>query len=548
MSDSAALVLLPGSERAAVPDAVPTGTVDPAERIELTLVLRRRADLPAEFVTGPATLTTAELAAGYGAADSDVDLVRSVLAEHGVAVVSVHPGARSLVVAGSAEALCAVFGATLRRVRSAVPDGTPRDHRHREGRLSVPAELDGVVTAVLGLDDRPQARSYLRRAAEPAAHRSYTPPQLGTVYRFPADTDGSGQVIAILELGGGYTEDDLAAYFGSLNVPAPKVTAVGVAGGANQPGRQPDADVEVLLDIEVAGALAPGAEIVVYFAPNTDRGFLDALNAAVHATPTPTAVSISWGLSEDSWTAQSRTAMDRAMADAAALGVTVCVAAGDWGSADGQQDGESHVDFPASSPNALACGGTTLDADPVSGDVRSEVVWSSPNGSATGGGVSRVFPLPSWQSGVDVPTRADGGTGRGVPDLAAVADPATGYQVLVGGRPAVVGGTSAVAPLVAALTCRFVQSIGRRLGLLQPVLYGAARAGAVAPGFRDIRSGSNGAYSARPGWDPCTGLGAALGQDLIGRLRSGGVGGERGEDPQRGGQEPTPPPVTPAVS
>ncbi|GDY32235.1 S53 family peptidase [Gandjariella thermophila] len=554
MSDSAALVLLPGSERAAIPGAVPAGAVDPAERIELTLVLRRRADLPDEFVTGPATLTSAELAAGYGAADSDVDLVRSVLAERGVEVVSVRPGAGSVAVAGPAEAVCAAFGTTLSRVASTVPGGRV-EHRHREGRLSVPAELDGVVTAVLGLDDRPQARSYLRRAAEPAARRSYTPPQLGSVYRFPADTDGTGQVIAILELGGGYTEDDLSGYFRSLGVPAPRVTAVGVDGGANQPGQQPDADTEVLLDIEVAGALAPGADIVVYFAPNTDRGFLDALNAAVHATPTPTAVSISWGLSEDSWTAQARTAMDRAMADAAALGVTVCVAAGDWGSADGQQDGEPHVDFPAASPNALACGGTTLNADPETGAVHSEVVWSSPDGSATGGGVSRVFPLPSWQSGVDVPERPGGGTGRGVPDLAAVADPATGYQVLVDGRPTVVGGTSAVAPLVAALTCRLAQRLGHRLGLLQPALYGRARAGHATPGFRDIRSGSNGAYSARAGWDPCTGLGAALGEDLLDRLRGGAVHGRgstghgtRGNDPgDEAGPEPTPP-ATPAVS
>jgi kumamolisin len=384
MSDAAALVLLPGSDRAPLPHAVPAGTVDPAERIELTLVLRRRSDLPPEYVTGPATLTTAELAASYGATDGDVALVRSVLAEHGVDVVDVHSGARSVTVAGPAEALCAAFGTTLARVSSSF-DGGRVDHRHREGRLSVPAELDGVVSAVLGLDDRPQARSYLRRAAASATGRSYTPPQLGAVYRFPEGTDGSGQVIAILELGGGYAQSDLDAYFRSLGVPAPQVRAVGVDGGANQPGQDSGADTEVLLDIEVAGALAPGADIAVYFAPNTDRGFLDALSAAVHATPTPTAVSISWGQSEDSWTAQSRTAMDRAMADAAALGVTVCVAAGDWGSADGQQDNQPHVDFPAASPNALACGGTTLDADPATGRVSSEVVWSSPDGSATGG-------------------------------------------------------------------------------------------------------------------------------------------------------------------
>jgi len=540
MSDSAALVLLPGSERAALSDIVPAGAIDPAERVELTVVPRRRVSLPRELVEGPATLNRAELAADYGAAQADVDVIGSVLGRYGLEVVSADPGARRMVVAGTVGAASSAFGATLTQVTSVDPvtSGQAR-HRHREGRLSVPAELDGLIAAVLGLDDRPQARSYVRRAAAATGQRSYTPPQLGTVYRFPAGTDGGGQVIAIIELGGGYTESDLQQYFRSLGVPAPKVRAVGVDGGANRPGDE--ADAEVLLDIEIAGALAPGAEIVVYFAPNTDRGFLDALTTAVHAEPTPTAVSISWGLAEDAWTEQGRTAMDRAMADAAALGVTVCVASGDWGSGDGQRDAAAHVDFPAASPNALACGGTTLDADPDSGAVASEVVWSSPDGSGTGGGVSAVFPLPSWQSGVDVPAPAGGGTGRGVPDVAAVADPATGYQVLINGRSTVVGGTSAVAPLMAALTCRLAQALGRRLGLLQPALYGPARAGEAAPGFRDVTSGSNGAYQARQGWDPCTGLGAALGEDVLALLR--GDGGR-----QAGGEEPqAPPPVAPAA-
>ena len=153
-----------------------------------------------------------------------------------------------------------------------------------------------------------------------------------------------------------------------------------------------------MLDIEVAGALAPGADQVVYFAPNTDAGFVDAISEAAHADPTPVAISISWGLSEDGWTAQARTAMDDAMADAAALGVTVTAAAGDDGSSDRTSDGQVHVDFPASSPHALACGGTRLQADPADGSVTSETVWNNGTGNgATGGGVSGVFGLPVWQ-------------------------------------------------------------------------------------------------------------------------------------------------------
>jgi kumamolisin len=342
---------------------------------------------------------------------------------------------------------------------------------------------------------------------------------LGTVYGFPDNTDGTGQTAAIVELGGGFDQSDLDTYFTGLNiVPTPTVTSVGVDGGRNVPGKDPSgADGEVLLDIEVLGALAPKATIVVYFAANTDKGFLDAVSQAVHATPTPAVVSISWGQSEDQWTGQARTAMDQAFADASALGVTICVAAGDNGSSDGQNDGAQHVDFPASSPHVLACGGTSLVAD-AQGQVRSETVWNDTptGGGATGGGVSDAFGVPSWQVNVGVPTRAGNGTpGRGVPDVAGDADPATGYQVLVDGRPMVIGGTSAVAPLWAALVVRLTQALGRGLGLLQPVIYAGASAGKQATGFRDITDGDNGAYQAGPGWNACTGLGVPDGNALL---------------------------------
>jgi kumamolisin len=338
-------------------------------------------------------------------------------------------------------------------------------------------------------------------------------------YQFPAGTDGTGQTIAIIELGGGFGASDLDPYFAALTIPVPQVTAVGVDGAANRPGQDPNGDDgEVLLDIEVAGAVAPGAAQVVYFAPNTDQGVVDAVTTAVHASPTPTAVSISWGQSEDSWTAQAREALDTAIADGAALGVTVCAAAGDNGSADGQTDGASHADFPASSPHVLACGGTSLQGDTSTGVISSETVWNDgPGHGATGGGVSDTFPVPSRQSPAGVPARAGaaGGAGRGVPDVAGSADPATGYQVLVDGQCMVVGGTSAVAPLWAALVSRLVQGTGKPFGLLQPLLYAGVTSGQSPAGFRDITSGSNGAYAARPGWDACTGLGSPDGTALL---------------------------------
>jgi kumamolisin len=440
----------------------------------------------------------------------------------------VQPAARLVRVAGRADVLASVFGADL-----AVDPAT--GFRVRRGDLAVPAALGDVVTAVLGLDDRPQARTRTSTADPRAVSTSYSPLDLAKVYDFPAGTDGTGRTIAIVELGGGFGQDDLDAYFSGLGITGPTVTAVGVDGATNVPGKDPDgADGEVLLDIEVAGALAPKAAVVVYFAPNTDAGFLDAVSQAAHASPTPAAISISWGQSEDEWSEQARTALDQAMADAATLGVVVTAAAGDDGSTDRATDQGVHADFPASSPHALACGGTNLVADPLSacsvalsGRVTSETVWNNGVGKgATGGGVSDAFPVPSWQAGIGVPTASGSGkAGRGVPDVAAVADPTTGYRVRVDGKDAVIGGTSAVAPLWAALATRLTQALGTPLGLLQPRLYGSTTAGAVAPGFRDITAGTNGAYSAGPGWDACTGLGVPVGSALVTALRGSAAAG-----------------------
>jgi kumamolisin len=510
--------VLPGSDRSPAPDVRPAGELDLEARAEVTVVLRRRAPIPEG--DRAQQVGREEFAEAYGADPADVTLTREILTGFGLDIVSIDLGSRRIRVAGTVGQLANAFGASLERVESVHPNaGEPVAHRHRTGPLHLPAELDGIVVAVLGLDDRPQARAYVR-AVEPAAvSTSYTPLELGTVYDFPADTDGSGQTLAIIELGGGFDQADLDAYFGGLGIATPSVEAVSIDGAQNVPGQDPNgADGEVLLDIEVAGALAPQAKILVYFAPNTDAGFLDAVSTAAHADPTPSAMSISWGQSEDAWTPQARTALDDAMADAVLLGVTVTAAAGDSGSSDEQGvTSSAHVDFPASSPNALACGGTTLNADASSGTINAETVWNDGSaGGATGGGVSDVFALPSWQSSAGVPARAGGNEpGRGVPDVAGDADPRTGYRVRVDGTDTVIGGTSAVAPLWAALACRIAQAAGKRLGLLQPTLYADAKPGAATNGFRDIVDGSNGAYQAAAGWDPCTGLGSPDGAALL---------------------------------
>jgi kumamolisin len=531
-------VPLPGSERGPLPGLEAAGPVDGSAHIEVTLITRRRAALPSALVLGPATLTQAEFAEQHGTDPADFDLIREVLSRYGIEVTQTDAGARRVMVSGTISALAETFGASLSMVRSSHPmaSGGQAEHRYREGGLRIPAELDGIVLAVLGLDNRPQARPQFRIASAlhpavaeagpaAAAATSYTPPQVADLYQFPAGTDGTGQTLAILEFGGGFGASDLDSYFSGLGIAVPTVTAASVDGAVNQPGKDPNSDGEVLLDIEVAGSVAPGATQVVYFAPNTDQGFVDAVSSAVHASPTPTAVSISWGESEDAWTAQARTALDQAIEDAAALGVTVTVAAGDSGSSDGQSGSASHVDFPASSPHALACGGTSLQGNPATGAITSETVWNDGAGQgATGGGVSDVFPVPSWQATAGVPVRAGSGAvaGRGVPDVAGNADPETGYQVLVDGQSMVIGGTSAVAPLWSALVCRLAQAAHGSFGLLQTLLYQGVLAGTAAPGFRDITSGNNGAYAAGPGWDACTGLGAPNGTALLARLSAAG--------------------------
>ncbi len=507
---------LPGSERPAARGAIAaSAALSQDSPIEATLVLRRRAEVPESALDE--RLSREELAQRYGADPADVATVVSTVIALGAEVLESDAASRRVRVSGSPAVLSRIFGTTLDLVTRTAPDGSAVTFRQRTGELSVPTACADAIIAVLGLDNRPQTNPRFRVAAPAAVTSSYTPPQVGQVYRFPEGMDGRGQTVAILELGGGFRQTDLDIYFRGLGIASPSVTAVGVDGGANRPGE--DADGEVMLDIEIVGALAPAAAIVVYFAPNTDSGFLDALSAAAHAAVTPVSISISWGQSEDGWTSSARNAFDQALLDACLLGVTVTAAAGDTGSSDGAADGRPHVDFPASSPHALACGGTRLDADPAAGVVTSEVVWN--NGartSATGGGVSGAFPLPSWQTAAGVPTLS-GRAGRGVPDVAGNADPQTGYQVRVNGANIVIGGTSAVSPLWAALLARFAQATGRTFGLIQPDLYGPASAGAMATGFRDITSGNNGAYTAGPGWDACTGLGVPIGDELLDALQ-----------------------------
>lgn len=502
------------------------GPVPADERFEVTVRVRRRAALGSLATNGfhadqaPGKrkyLTREHYAANYGADPADLEKVAAFAKAHNLVVVESSPARRSVFLSGTAADFAKAFGATIEEHEH---DGGT--YRGRSGALTVPADLEPIIEGVFGIDNRPVAKPHFQRPKmtsgiglqnHAAANGSFTPPELAKLYNFPTGLDGSGQCIAIIELGGGYRTGDIKTYFRELGLPAPRVSSVRVDGGHNQPSTANSADGEVMLDIEVAAAVAPKAKIAVYFAPNTDKGFLDAITLAIHdATNKPSVISISWGGPESNWTAQAMKSFDQALQTAAALGVTVCCASGDNGSGDGVGDGKAHVDFPASSPFALACGGTKLVAN---GDkISSEIVWNESSDSATGGGVSDFFPLPDYQSKAQVPVSANPGgrVGRGVPDVAGDADPTSGYHVRVDGQEFTIGGTSAVAPLWAGLIALMNQKLGHPVGFLNPLVYGSVTG---TGSFQDITSGSNGAYAANAGWDACTGWGSPNGAKLL---------------------------------
>ena len=523
---------LKGSERKPLRGANPVGKADPSERLEVSVILRHRnADALQQRVTSLARrgragghLSREEFEQQFGAGSDDIDAVKRFAGAHGLSVVQEHAGRRTVVLSGTVAQFNDAFGVDLQRFEH--PGGS---YRGRVGAIHLPDELHGRVEAVLGLDNRPVARPHFRRArplpgnvhwhADSGTTTSFTPLQLAAMYNFPPG-DGKGECVGIIELGGGERQADLTTYFSGLGIKSgPKVTVVSVDHGKNHPTGDPNGpDGEVMLDIEVVGAVAPQANIAVYFAPNTDAGFLDAITTALHDTVNkPSVISISWGGPESSWTDQSTTAFDQAFQAAAAMGVTVCIASGDNGSSDGVNDGAGHVDFPASSPHVLACGGTSLQA---SGNaISSETVWNDgAQGGAGGGGVSAVFSLPAWQDGLQT-AATSGGTApltmRGVPDVCGDADPATGYQVRIDGTDTVIGGTSAVAPLWAGLIARINAANGRPAGFINPALYGTAAA------LHDVTQGNNGDFAAGQGWDACTGLGSPSGTQIAALFGSG---------------------------
>lgn len=527
--------VLSGSEKPPVPHAEDEKPAAPEERLTVSVIVRRKMPLMPAHASGKERLTRAQFNVDHAADPAAVQLVKRFAKEFGLAVQAgtPAPGRRTVKLTGTVANMQRAFGVSL---SYSTIDG--ETYRVREGSINIPAELQGYVVAVLGLDNRPQANPHFRVLGEQGVtaadavqaqgfarphvrgNSSFTPVQVGQLYQFPQGVTASNQTIGIIELGGGFRQADIAAYFKSLGLKPPQVVAVSVGNGKNSPGNANSADGEVMLDIEVAGAVAPGARIVVYFAPNTDQGFVDAVAHAIHDTKyNPSVISISWGAAEINWTAQAMAALDAACQSAAALGISITVASGDNGSSDGVNDGKDHVDFPASSPHVLACGGTNLQGS--GSTITDETVWNAqPQDGATGGGVSNVFPLPVWQADSRVPKPTVSAGGRGVPDVAGDADPATGYSIRVDGQNLVLGGTSAVAPLWAGLIAVANQQNGVSAGFVQPAIYAAKSKSA----FRDVTGGNNGSFQATVGWDACTGLGSPVAPKLISAIKAAASG------------------------
>jgi kumamolisin len=481
---------------------------------------------------------TAGVAGAHSAgANSSLGEVKQFAEANGLNIASVDPDTNVVKLTGGAADYQKAFGVELNNYK----DHDGNVFHAYEGNLSMPQSLAGAVQTVVGLNNRPIAHTHTvygneQTQASGKAPKSgkgkgtktggkgkdvpsqgYDPRQVAQAYNFPAKTDGSGQTVAIVELGGGFKQADINSYFKGLHMDVPHIHAVGVDGAKNAPVGNPNsADGEVALDVEVVGAVAPKADIPVFFAPNSAQGFIDGVNEAVSAqvkAGKPGAVSVSWGAPQGlAFSPADEAAFAKVLDNAAAHGVNVYVASGDNGSTDGAQDGKDHVDFPSALPSVVSTGGTELQVN-ADGTRSQEVAWGGTvgGGGASGGGYSSTTPEPDYQTkaGIKDPTHM-----RGVPDIAGDAAPDSGYKVTVDGHTFPIGGTSAVAPLMSALDARERQAVGGNIGALNPTIYQHPEV------FTDVTDGTNGTFNAGKGWDAVTGLGVPDGEKLAAVLKA----------------------------
>ncbi|MBV8138879.1 MAG: S8/S53 family peptidase [Deltaproteobacteria bacterium] len=526
--NSSAHIVLHGSLRPAKRNAIRLRDVNPSEHIEVTLDLRG-PKLPGADTLPKKAMTRDQFAAKYGADKRDADRIAKVLKNFGLKIEQTSLLTRSMRVSGSAADMERAFKPNLGIYR----DPEQGEFRGREGALQIPAQLDGMLKGVHGLDDRRVARrrAARKRAKSPAGRTALSCAELENRYNFPPGT-AAGQQIGIAEFGGTYFEGDLNRFCQKIGRPVPEVKIVPV--GSTQPTAQQieqmprqrqenvlEESTEVMMDIQIVAGLCPASQVFVYFAPFNQKGWVDLLNKVMDETVArPVVLSVSWGLAEDApdWSGAALTAINNRLQAMALMGITTCVSAGDDGSGDEETDGKSHVDFPASSPFALSVGGTMLSK---AGHNLSEVTWweapghrTSNGGGSTGGGVSEVFSRPEWQNVQIKSLNGDLFDGRVVPDIAALAGPPF-YDLVFLGKDAPNGGTSASAPLWAALIARLNAAWPpvKRQRFLTPLLYQVASNGQAKglSGCTDVSTGQNASHPPKVGYDAGKGYDAVSG-------------------------------------
>jgi kumamolisin len=565
MANPSRMIALPGSHRPAVPGARLLKPADPAQRIKVSIYVRQNPhrhtkalpsveELNAQLPGKRTYFTDEQFNEVYGADPADLKKIETWAKACNLKVLDSSVPKRRVLVEGTIGDISKAFGVNLNEYEH---PKTGR-YRGREGQIFLAPEVHDLIDGVFGLDNRPVGRPRRRPSKAPPVPwetlkpakgpsraavtnpfpGAFFPPEVAQLYDYPPDLDGSDQNVAIFAFNGGSEGDPhggyklpaLKTYFERvLGGRTPSIQDVVVHGPGNDPGpdtpqsaQQGDATGEVMLDMCVVGSLAPGANIFMYFTIFTSQGWVDALHDAVTDNNDIAIVSISYGNPEDdpngAWTRMGVKVVNTALEAAAAKGITICCASGDDGSSDQENDGKAHVDFPASSPNVLGVGGTRLKSTGGSKPaIASETVWNDllQGEGAGGGGISVVFSKPAYQDAVDVPPSVNPPhvIGRGVPDVAADADPETGVVIInVNGKNLEsIGGTSAAAPTWAALIARLNQGLKARCGFLNTVLYTRFARGVL----NDITQGNNGAYSAGVGWDACTGLGTPDGQRLL---------------------------------
>jgi kumamolisin len=545
-----------GSQRHPAPNAEFLGPADPNEVVEVSIVLRRNPDGPPvpDFdyyaKTPPQQrqrLSQEEFAARYGASQADIAKVVEFARAHGLTIVDVHAGRRTVHVKGTVAQMEEAFAVTLRLYRHRHPrthrsEATTETYRGRDGFVHVPTEIARVVIGVFGLDNRRIAKR--AASADPPNTHPLTVPELTQLYDFPTNS-AAGQTIAILSEGG-YAQSDLNTYYNSLPASYKSLYPMATINPIDVTSTNLGPDSETTQDICIAFSAAPGANVSVYFTKYTQFGWHQTLSRVIHpnagdaecsvistsfymsngddaATLMAEGVSVSWVQS-----------VHMMLEDAAIQGVTFCVCTGDFGvnmsAYFGVGDGKQHVTYPASDPWALAVGGTTVGN--VVGSTFDEYVWNDPGADpfsalwgTTGGGISDYFRwLPPYQAGAGVPVSlVDGHIGRGIPDVSGNASLNSGISgIVVNGHPALGNGTSASTPLWAGLVAVVNAALGVNVGFLNPTLYALAstvfRDIVAPPGPLDNGNGGVPGYPAVPGWDACTGWGSPRGKRLLAAL------------------------------